>query len=798
MRYFAFFSFFLVQSPTVLFSQEYIYEIAGQVVNDKGEPLSAATVSISVLQNKIATITDDSGHFLFKKLCAGTYMVNANYVGHKSLRIEVQIPSQHQIKLVLSSVQLLEDVVVTDHHHTEHGLAQVAVSLQAQDLERLRGKSLGEMVKQLPGVNALATGPSISKPVIQGLSGQRILILNNGVKMEGQQWGIEHAPEVDPFIAENIEVVKGAETVRYGADAMGGVIILSPTPLKKTEKFGGELNLVGTSNGRGVIFSSLLKGPLYNTRNNTSWNWQVQGTINRTGDYHAAKYNLSNTGVQEANASAAVAYHNRNSVLNFYLSTFNTTIGILRSAHTGNLTDFQQSIESEKPWYVERFTYSINNPKQNIHHHLFKTKLTTNLSTTRKFLIQYAFQYNNREEYDIRRGSLTEKPALSLNLISNTAEISLEQNKNNKSSSVGINTSLKLNTNKPDLGIKPLLPQYDQFNIGLYKFEKIRLSHWLFEWGVRYDYQYLLVSTFDKDKNLIKPDYHFHYGAGSLGASYYLNGFSRIINQFSISGRPPHVSELFSEGLHHSAGAIEEGLLLNGSDWNLNSTVRNEYAYKWNSTYQFEKEKVNFELSGYINRINNFITLNPQDTRLTIRGYFPVFAFTQTDVVLWGLDASVKWNISKFLIYSGKASYLEIEDVKNNDRIVNVPPPQMEHSLSVHGKVGNTYNSFITLRIPTFFQQTKSPRTLYPIEVPTNTSNKNFDFMPAPSGYTLINLELGLAVPVHHHALLVSFSVENLMNKAYRNYMNRMRYFADETGFNLALRLSYKFYNNNE
>src|SRR5690606_36446266 len=106
-----------------------------------------------------------------------------------------------------------------------------------------------DIFSTLPGVSMLQTGTMIVKPVINGLHSNRILVLNNGIRQEGQQWGSEHAPEIDPFVAKDFRLIKGAEGVRYGPDAIGGVIITSPSPLPVDPHLSGELNAVYQTNG---------------------------------------------------------------------------------------------------------------------------------------------------------------------------------------------------------------------------------------------------------------------------------------------------------------------------------------------------------------------------------------------------------------------------------------------------------------------------------------------------------------------------------------------------------------------
>ena len=143
--------------------------------------------------------------------------------------------------------------------------------------------------------------------MIHGLHSNRILILNNGIRQEGQQWGQEHAPEIDPFVATNLKLIKGAAAVKYGSDAIGGVILVNPPDLPESAELSGSVNLVGASNNRLGASSIMLEGGLAGLK---GFGWRVQGSIKRAGDAQAADYRLTNTGTTENNFSLGLGYHN--------------------------------------------------------------------------------------------------------------------------------------------------------------------------------------------------------------------------------------------------------------------------------------------------------------------------------------------------------------------------------------------------------------------------------------------------------------------------------------------------------
>jgi iron complex outermembrane receptor protein len=773
------------------FGQDCHWTIKGQILNEEGVPLPHAGVSIPKMQ--LQFISDADGFFVLRDLCSGTYKIEVKYVGYETQLLEVNLPEPETIAITLiPSRTVLEDVII-EGEQSKGSASQTSALLEEETLRALHGKPLGESLKEIPGVSALQTGPSIFKPVIDGLHSQRILILNNGIRQEGQQWGVEHAPEVDPYIASQIEVLKGAETVRYGAAAMGGVIIISPPPLHQTDKIGGEFNLGLMSNNRMGVFSGLVEGSF---EEDSKWSWRLQSSVKKGGDYHTPEYNLSNTGLNEFNFSGAVGFEDDRRGLEIYVSSFNTEIGILRAAHTGNLSDLQQSIENGRPWYVEDFTYEIGHPKQEINHHLLKISAYQQIKDLGKINILYGGQYDQRNEFDIRRSRRGGRPSLSLNLISNVLDISLDHEHEDHSGSLGINGTVKMNTNDTEeTGVRPLLPDFQQLSGGAFFVEKWKKKKWTLEAGARYDFQHLQVLTFINNQDLIKPEFNFNFLSGTLGATFLFNPKFRFISNFGISSRPPHVSELYSEGLHHGTASIEEGLMRkNGTVLTEQSLIKKELSKKWISTWQYTDEKLTVDFSIYYNDINNYIYIRPRGTRLTVRGYFPVFQYEQTDALLMGSDAALKWKVSDKISLNSKFSYIYAQDTQNKDVLIFIPPAQIEngftYSLPAIGKLQSFYAG---VSIPVTLRQARAPQVVYPEEIDGETPERTFDFAPAPKAYLLLNARVGFKLPIREHYLGITFSGENLLNTSYRNYMNRLRYYADDIGSNFIVRLSYNF-----
>ncbi|MCU0450609.1 MAG: TonB-dependent receptor, partial [Bernardetiaceae bacterium] len=406
------------------------------------------------------TLTDTLGNFQFTQLCLGLYRISAQLLGYQPQWVALQLDTTLTVNLHLSEKSIELQVVTVSATRPVASPAQPQVTLEGAELARRQGGTLGQALQHLTGVNLLQTGPTIAKPIIHGLHSNRVLVLNNGIRQEGQQWGSEHAPEIDPFLAGRLTVVKGAATVRYGPDALGGVVLVEPPPLRQQPGVGGQLHLVGASNGRQGTASGRLDG---------HWRglgWRLQATGKQGGNVRTPHYYLANTGVREFNFSGAAGYKGRRAGAEVFFSRFQTRLGILASAHLGNLTDLRAALASPEPVYPGRFTneftYELQNPQQRVVHNLLKIKANYQLTKLGKLHLQYGWQNNQRQEFDVRRGQeLTNRPSLDLRLNTQTLDLWLASGRPSRwPYTVGITALFQDNRNQPGTGVRPLVPDY--------------------------------------------------------------------------------------------------------------------------------------------------------------------------------------------------------------------------------------------------------------------------------------------------------------------------------------------------
>jgi len=269
-------------------------------------------------------ISDADGKVTIKKLSKGSYPIKVTYLGYHDYESTVIIPHSQPLVIVMKeAVSVLEGTTVSGHTTQQYvrGLTPsiISISLKRNSLIDKQGDDLAKVLTSISGVSMIQTGATIAKPVIHGLHSNRILILNNEVRQEGQQWGADHAPEIDPLVADQITVVKGAESVRYGSDALGGVILIEQKKLPYNDGLHANLASSFGSNGRKLsttlkVESSVPELP--------SWAWRVQGTLKRSGDISTANYLLNNTAAREANFSVATGVQKEKGTAEIFYSRY--------------------------------------------------------------------------------------------------------------------------------------------------------------------------------------------------------------------------------------------------------------------------------------------------------------------------------------------------------------------------------------------------------------------------------------------------------------------------------------------
>lgn len=464
------------------------------------EPLPYANVEIKGLG--LGKTTDENGYFEIDTGCEHEVNFEISYLGYKSVtHHHDEYHEQPAIYLAHEDV-LLESVVVEGQIESYMNSA-ASETISLDDLQSKSAKSFGDIASDIGGITSISTGQNVVKPVIHGLHSNRILIINDGVRHEFQNWGVEHAPEIDPSQIKDLEVVKGAATVRYGPDALGGVLLIHPNPLELTSSLKGSVMVSGNSNGRAGHTEAVL------SRGLEHWAFSGQASMTKQGDLSAPNYNLTNTGKEEYGYSMATRWHKGVWDLESRYSRFNQKLGILRGSVNGNLEDLQLAINSEPTPETRPFSYDINQPYQWVDHQIVMLRGSVRLSG-HLLKMRYAYQDNHRQEYDLRKGTTKPTPNIDLSLKSNSLDMDwIHPQYGIMSGQLGVQLQYQNNDNIPGTRTAQFIPNYDYQRAGVFVVESWGFEQLTLEAGLRYDYQYTSISGVYQSKRYNQElDYH--------------------------------------------------------------------------------------------------------------------------------------------------------------------------------------------------------------------------------------------------------------------------------------------------
>ena len=762
-------------------------------------PLSGALIYAT--KTGLYTTSDKDGKFTLKNLCDGTLELEISHPECKTLITTVEVLGKTFKRITLEHhIEELSEVRVAGSLIKRNTNSEEEVVLKQETLNRYSAATLGDALKEVTGVASLNTGSNIVKPVIHGLYGSRVLIINNGVRLQDMEWGDEHAPNVDINTAGSATVIKGAAALQYGGDAIGGVIVLQPLKIPKKDSLFGKTTITGNTNGRGGSANSNL------TRSFTNgWFIKGQGTYKRFGDRGTKNYILSGTGNEEKAASISFGKQDFYQGFDAYYSYFNSKLGILAASHIGNTDDLIRAIESPVPLIIRDFTYGIDRPNQEITHHLGRLRFYKRFQGLGKLSLQYDYQHNQRFEFDVRVGSDRNTPALDLELDTHTltADFNFDKHKHHRLNS-GVMARYQNNFADPSTGVRRLIPDYDKYDFGAYF-----TALWFFydqltiDAGIRYDYSHIDADKFYRTSRwtergyqqdfsdiivadfgtqlLTNPIFTFHNFSGTIGGKYAFNSEESIRFNYSFAQRIPNPSELFSEGLHHSAARIELG------DLRLNQETSHKFILSANGVAGL----FGWEVSPYINFINNFIQLEAEGVEQTIRGAFPVFEYRQTDARLLGIDLSTKFKLNNKFSFNNQFSFVKGNDIKNDSPLFNIP--QVNTINSVMYKNPKWHNISLNIESQYFFEQNETPENIM-VFSPSQNQEVELLINDAYPSYHLFNFWATADVSLFtKNDLNIGFSANNIFNTSYRNYTNRQRYFADDLGRNIGIQLTLNY-----
>ncbi|HEX5026502.1 MAG TPA: TonB-dependent receptor, partial [Agriterribacter sp.] len=727
-----------------------------------------AGVSIYFADAKTGAITNEGGFYSIKNIAAGTYLIEVSSIGYASITEQVTLTGDLQKNFALvPSILENEGVTVTGvSTATKIKRTPTPVTIMSKkELNEVAATNLIDALSKNPGVAQVSTGPSISKPVIRGLGYNRVVVLNDGIRQEGQQWGDEHGIEIDEYSVNKVEILKGPASIIYGSDAMAGVInILTNTPAPEGTIKGNIIANYQTNN-KFTGFGANISG------NKNGLNWNAYGSFKGAQDYKN-KYDgyVFNSKYNEKNLGGYIGYNGSWGYSHIIVSSFNQEPGLIegdRDDLTGQFIHEVNNNGTAETKIAEGSDFSgihPDLPRQRVQH--FKVAADNRFNVgDGKISLNIGFQNNKRKEYADVFNANTPNLYFNLNTITYTAQYHIPFSSEWKTV-VGLNGMLQSNENKAE---EVLIPEYHLFDAGVFVYTQKNYDRFTISGGLRFDSR-----TVDSKKALQDNEIKFEAFtksfrniSGSAGISYEAAKTTTLKFNIARGFRAPGIAELASNGTHEGTNRYEYG----------NQNLQSETSLQSDLGVEVNTTHLSLSATGFINEIDHFIFyrklsgVNGGDSLVNVDGDdITAFTFDQAKALLYGAEMSLDIHPHPldWLHFENIFSYVRGKFDQPIEGVNNIPfipaarlITQLKGEFVKKGK--RVSNLSITAELDNTFSQNKA-FTAYNTETTTK-------------GYSLLNAFIGADIK-NHKKILFSLYVtgNNLTNMAYQNHLSRLKY----------------------
>ncbi len=774
--------------------------LSGKVTDQSDQsPIAGATVYIPDLKKGASTGPD--GLYTINQLARGRFLVEIKFVGYSTIVRGVEIGGATELNVALnSSVTELNEVVVTGMSHSselKNNPLPIA-TLNSRNLTENTSTNLIDNISKKVGVNQITTGPAISKPVIRGLGYNRIISLYDGIRQEGQQWGDEHGIEIDEFSVDRVEIVKGAGSLMYGSDGLGGVLnFLNPNPVAEGTIMGKWLSNYQTNNG-------LIGNSVMNAGNIKGLYWLARVSKKDARPFRNINDgSVFNSGFRENDFNGQIGLSKSWGYSQLSVSSFHQWLGLVEGERdsTGNFTRLKNVNGNEEVVTVGRDelkSYKLFVPRQEIHH--FRISNTSNIYFgPSRIQLNIGYQRNQRKEF----GNVLDENFNNLYFDLGTFNYNLSYflpERNGWQVSIGTSGMSQGNQNK---GAEFLIPEYRSFDWGAFSFVKQHLKRLDIAGGIRIDQRRISIDALyldgqgspTSDPNMVQKfkagNMTFSNYSASAGLTYAIS--NQLSTKFNASRgfRAPTISELASNGRHEGSLRYEYG----------NYNLKPETSLQIDVSLVFNSKHISAEFSLFQNDINNYIYTKKLSAKSGMDSIpdpqepVPAYQYVHGKAQLRGGEFSIDLHPHPldWLHFENGFSFV---NALNKSQLQNdsakylpfIPAPRYQSELRANFKgLGNRIsNPFVKVECNYFWSMN---RILLENRTETRT--------PA---YSLWNAGLGTDLVTAKGKTLLSFylTVNNIFDVAYQNHLSRLKYAAENlvTGrmgvFNMGRNFSVK------
>lgn len=719
------FNVLLFLAITNLYAQNSIKGTVTDATTNQGIPY--ANIYLSELEK--GTYTNENGDFLLENLPSGNRKIVVSILGYETKSINILIPTKSSLTISLTptAIEMQAVIVSTPFHKLQ---SENVMKVEHQTIANLKANgavNLADGITNIAGVESVTTGLSIGKPVIRGLSSNRVLVYAQGVRLENQQFGDEHGLGLSDSGIESVEVIKGPASLLYGSDALGGVLYINPEKFAQSNTSNADFNGNYFSNTQGFSTNAGYKS------SDDHFKFLFRGSLTEHADYKTNTYRVTNTRFKEQDFKAGIGYQKEDFKTEFRYNVNHSKLGIPE--------EIGEQSTSKTPLL----------PFQDITNHVFSSKSSVFFNNSR-LDINLGYIYNDRKEFEEHHheeeGEEEEheeeledeneilEAALHMKLKTANYDVKYNLPKLGKFETiVGIQGMNQVNTN---YGEEQLIPNATTNDFGVLATSHIHFEKADVQLGARFDNRTIDVATG------LQKNFNSFNGALGLKTDIAKKVTARI--NLATGFRAPNLSELTSDGSHEGTNRYEIG----------NENLESEQNFQTDIALEFKNEHVEFFVNGFYNTINNYIYLSPNGE--SIDGD-PVFVYLQNDANLYGGEVGLHIHPHPLDWLHMESSFETVTGKQTDDSYLPlIPANSVTNILRVEFERPWLKKAYSFVKLTTTFNQNNASA------FETNTA-----------GYSLLSAGLGGSFNLFKNEATVTLSGTNLANKTYVNHLSRLK-----------------------
>lgn len=733
---------FLYLFVNALISVQAQNSVSGNVTDTtNGIPLEGVEVYFPQLEK--GSVTDSDGNFKLNNLPKGSYKLLASYIGFetysKNLLLE-EGTNKLDIVLTPSAIEMEEVIVSTPFHKLQRENVMKVERANISELKANGAVTLSDGLTNIPGVESVSTGLGIGKPVIRGLSSNRVVVYTQGVRLENQQFGDEHGLGISDAGIESVEVIKGPSSLLYGSDAMGGVLYLNPEKFAPSNTTHGDVNLNYFSNTIG------LNGNAGFQASSEKFKFLIRGSAASHADYRTGEgERVTNSRFGEYDLKTGIAYQ---------VSNFKTELRY-------NYNDLKLGIPEEIG--AQQKERDPEAPYQEIGNHILSSK--TNIFFKNSSLeATFGYTFNNRKEFE--EEDLTLITALDMELKTLSYNVKYDLPKLGQLETIiGLQGMNQKNSN---FGEEILIPDAVTNDIGFLGTSHVHFKNGSdLQLGLRFDRRALQgeANGIPTEMDYIAPlDRSFNSFNSAIG--YKWDFLKNILGRINLASgfRAPNLAELTSNGVHEGTNRYEIG----------NPNLKRERNLQTDLSFEYNNKHLELYANGFFNTIQDYIFLEPNGEFV---GADAVFLYNQQNANLYGGEIGVHLHPHPLDWLHMESSFETVTGkTKSGDFLPLIPANRWTNTFRVEFSKPRKVlqNSYFFVTLQSVFDQ----------------NNTSF-FETATTGYNLLNMGLGGRMLLGDQSIEFRVSANNILDKTYIAHLSRLKIDGiPNIGRNISLGLS--------